>query len=83
MREIVIMLSKEFTVLILAANIMAWPLAYFIMQHWLRGFAYRIGVTWDIFLISGLIALAVALLTISHQSIKAAVSNPANSLRYE
>ncbi len=82
-REIVIMLSKEFTVLVLVANFVAWPLAYFIMQRWLRSFAYRIGVTWDIFLLSGFIAMAIALLTISHQSVKAAVSSPVDSLRYE
>jgi len=82
-REIVIMLSKEFTGLILLANFLAWPLAYFVMHGWLRSFAYRIGVTWDIFLVSGLLAMAIGLLTISYQSIKAAVSNPANSLRYE
>jgi len=82
-REIVIMLSKEFTGLILLANFLAWPLAYFVMHGWLRSFAYRIGVTWDIFLVSGLLAMAIGLLTISYQSVKAAVSNPANSLRYE
>jgi putative ABC transport system permease protein len=82
-REIVIMLSKEFTTLILAANFIAWPLAYFIMQGWLRSFAYRIPVTWDIFLLSGIIAIAVALLTISQQSIRAAVSSPVDALRYE
>ncbi len=82
-REIVIMLSKEFTGLILLANILAWPLAYFVMQGWLRSFAYRIGVTWDIFIISGLLAMAIGLLTISYQSVKAAISNPADSLRYE
>jgi putative ABC transport system permease protein len=82
-REIVIMLSKEFTALILAANFIAWPLAYFIMQGWLRSFAYRIPVTWDIFLLSGILAMVVALLTISQQSIKAAISSPADALRYE
>jgi putative ABC transport system permease protein len=82
-REIVTMLSKEFTALILVANLIAWPLAYFIMQGWLRSFAYRIPVTWDIFLLSGIIAIAVALLTISQQSIKAAVSHPVDALRYE
>ncbi len=82
-REIVVMLSKEFTVLILVANFIAWPLAYFIMQGWLRSFAYRIPVTWDIFLFSGILAMAIALLTISQQSIKAAVSSPVDSLRYE
>ncbi len=83
MREIVIMLSKEFTALILAANIIAWPLAYFVMQGWLRSFAYRIAVTLDIFLLSGILTIVVALLTISQQSIKAAVSSPVDSLRYE
>ena len=82
-QEIVIMLSKEFAVLVLIANIIAWPSAYFIMLGWLRRFVYRIDVTWDIFLLSGILAVAIALTTISHQSIKAALSNPADSLRYE
>lgn len=82
-REIVYMLSREFAALILAANLIAWPLAYFAMQRWLRSFAYRIDVTLDVFLVSGLIAMVIALLTISHQSVKAAVTSPADSLRYE
>jgi putative ABC transport system permease protein len=82
-QEIIIMLSKEFAVLVLAANIIAWPLAYFILQGWLQNFVYRINVTWDIFFLSGILAVTIALLTISHQSIKAALSNPADSLRYE
>ena len=82
-QEIVIMLSKEFAVLVLIANIIAWPSAYFIMRGWLRSFVYRIDVTWDIFLLSGILAVAIALTTISYQSIKAALSNPADSLRYE
>jgi putative ABC transport system permease protein len=82
-REIITMLCREFAALILAANIVAWPLAYFVMRSWLRSFVYRIDLTWDIFFLSGILALAVALLTISHQSIKAAVSSPVDSLRYE
>jgi putative ABC transport system permease protein len=82
-QEIVILLSREFAFLVLAANIVAWPLAYFVLRRWLQGFVYRIDITWDIFLVSGILAVVIALLTISHQSIKAAVSNPADSLRYE
>ena len=77
------MLSKEFTGLILLANFLAWPLAYVVMHGWLRSFAYRIGVTWEIFLVSGFLAMAIGLLTISYQSVKAAISNPVDSLRYE
>jgi putative ABC transport system permease protein len=82
-REIITLLSKEFAALILAANFLAWPLAFFVMRGWLQSFVYRIDITWDIFFLSGILALAVALLTISHQSIKAAVSSPVDSLRYE
>jgi putative ABC transport system permease protein len=82
-QEIVILLSREFAFLVLAANIVAWPLAYFVLRRWLQSFVYRIDITWDIFLLSGILAVVIALLTISHQSIKAAVSNPADSLRYE
>lgn len=83
MRELLVMISKDFLLLVLASNIIAWPLAYFIMQDWLRNFAYRISVTWDIFLISAVLAFMIAAFTISFQSIKAAVSNPVDSLRFE
>jgi putative ABC transport system permease protein len=82
-QEIVILLSKEFAILVLAANLIAWPVAYLILRSWLQSFVYRIDITWDIFLVSGILAVAITLLTISHQSIKAAVSDPADSLRYE
>jgi putative ABC transport system permease protein len=65
------------------ANILAWPTAYFLMNHWLQDFAYRIDTSIWIFILSGLAALCSALMTISYQSIKAATSNPVNSLRYE
>jgi putative ABC transport system permease protein len=82
-REIVLLLSKEFSKWVLAANIIAWPLAYYFMDRWLDNFAYRIGVTWDIFIFSGIIAAVIALFTVSFHSIKAASSNPANALKYE
>ena len=77
------MLSKEFVILVLAANILAWPLAFFIMHGWIQRFAYRISIGWDIFALSGLMTIAITLITISFQSVKSALANPADSLRYE
>ena len=81
--EIVSLLSKDFLKLVLIANIIAWPLAYFIMNNWLKDFAYRTNINIWIFVLSGFIALLIALLTVSSHSIKAANANPIKSLRYE
>ena len=81
--EIFILLSKEFTKWVLIANIIAWPLAYYVMNNWLSNFAYRISITPWIFLVSGVIALIIAIITVSSHAIKAARSNPVKSLRYE
>lgn len=80
---IITKLSKEFILLVLVANVLAWPTAYYIMNNWLDGFAYRINISWWTFALSGLIALMIALLTVSHQSIKSALANPVIALRYE
>jgi len=80
---IVILLSKEFSKWVLTANIIAWPIAYFIARKWLQGFAYRTSLSWTVFLVSALAALLVAVLTVSYQAIKAAVTDPIKSLRYE
>ena len=80
---IVFSLSKEFIKWVLIANIIAWPVAYYFMNNWLQDFAYRIGISWWIFVLSGGIALMIALATISVQAVKAAVANPVESLRYE
>ncbi len=80
---IAIMLSKQFTKWVLLANCVAWPVAYYIMSRWLKNFAYRTDIHLLIFVLSGLLVLAVALLTVSFQSIRAAITNPADSLRYE
>ena len=80
---IILMMSREFTRWVLLANIFAWPIAYYIMYRWLRSFAYRSDIGWMVFILSGLIALIIALLTIGFQSIKAATANPVESLRYE
>lgn len=81
--NIVTLLSKEFIKLVLLANLIAWPLAWYAMNQWLEGFAYRIPMSWWIFAAAGIIALFIALLTVSFQAIKAAVANPVKSLRTE
>jgi putative ABC transport system permease protein len=80
---VTLLLSKEFIRWVLAANLIAWPIAYYFMSRWLQNFAYRTSIGIGIFIISGLLALAIALLTVSYQSIKAAIANPVESLRYE
>ncbi len=81
--NIVTNLSKEFILLVFMANVIAWPLACYFMNLWLKNFAYRIDLSVWTFVLSGLAALAIALITISYQSIKAATADPADSLRYE
>ncbi len=81
--SVLYMLSKEFLKWVLIANAIAWPLAYYFMNRWLQDFAYRVNISWWIFVLAGGIALLIALLTVSFQAIKAAVANPIESLRYE
>ncbi len=80
---IVRLLSKDIMRLVLAALLIAVPISWWTMQRWLQRFAYRIEIDWSVFAIAGLIAIFIALLTISFQSIKAATVNPVNSLRTE
>ncbi len=80
---IVILLSKEFAKWVLFANVIAWPLAYYFMSQWLREFSYRINLGIGTFIASAVIAFIIALLTVSFLSIKAALANPIESLRYE
>ena len=81
--DLILLLSREFVRLVLLANLIAWPVAYFVMQAWLQRFAYRIDIGLDVFVISGILALLIALLTISYQSIRTALANPVDALRYE
>ena len=80
---IVGLLSKDFLKLVGIATVIAFPIAWFAMHNWLQDFAYRISMPWWIFILAGIIAAAVALVTISFQTIKAALSNPVKSLRTE
>lgn len=77
------MLSKDFLKLVLIASLIAFPVAWWSMNKWLQDFAYRINISWWIFLLSGIIALVIAVLTVSSQTIKAALKNPVKSLRTE
>jgi len=81
--SVVMLMSKDFTKLVLISFVLAIPLAYFIMQSWLKGFAFRISIGPDIFVLAGVSALLIAWLTVSWQSIKAASANPVKSLRSE
>ncbi|WKN41102.1 ABC transporter permease [Tunicatimonas pelagia] len=81
--NVVVLLSKDFTKLVVVAFIMAIPLAYFIMQSWLKGFAFKISIGPGTFILAGGAALLIAWLTVSWQSIKAASANPVKSLRSE
>ena len=80
---ILILLSSSFTKWVFIAFILSVPLSYFVMQKWLQNFAYKVELSWWVFLAAGATALAIALLTVSFQSIKAALKNPVDALRYE
>ena len=81
--NILFSLSKEFTALVLAAFVVAVPLGYLAANWWLQDFAFRIEISWGIFLVAGSLALAIAGLTISYQAVKAALANPIDAIRYE
>lgn len=81
--EITALLSREFVLLITIANLIAWPIAYWAMGQWLNGFAYRIEPGIKIYLLCSLLAIVIALCTVSLQAIRAARSNPVDALRYE
>jgi putative ABC transport system permease protein len=79
----VLLLSKDFLKLVLLAILVASPIAWYATHRWLEEFAYHIEVAWWIFALAGLLAVGIALLTVSFQSIKAALMNPVKSLRNE
>jgi len=81
--DIVGLLSKNFLVLVLIASLIAFPIAWWAMNSWLKDFPYRVSISWWVFGIAIIAALAVALLTVSFQAIKAALTNPVKSLRTE
>ncbi len=81
--SIMMILCKEFFILVIIANIFAWPFAYFMMKKWLESFPYQTDLQLFTFFVAGLTALFIAILTVSYRSLKAALTNPVESLRYE
>ncbi|MCZ4696022.1 hypothetical protein DWB61_14990 [Ancylomarina euxinus] len=81
--EILMLLIREYTQWVVVAFLIACPIAYYIARDWLRNFAYRIELSWWIFAISGVLALIIAILTVSWQTWKAATQNPVEALKYE
>lgn len=81
--SIVGLLSSDFIKLVFIAMILASPIAWYAMNKWLQGFAYRVNISWWVFALAGILALLIALATVSFQAIKAAVANPVKSLRTE
>ncbi|UCE40271.1 MAG: ABC transporter permease [Candidatus Aminicenantes bacterium] len=81
--HVVVLLSKEFIKWIILANLVAWPLAWFMMNKWLQNFAYRTEIGWIVFLLAAFVTMAIAIFTFIFQTIKTACAKPVNSLRYE
>lgn len=82
-RDVLLLLLKEFIKWIIIANLIAWPAAYFLMNYWLKGFAFRIDIGLWVFLFAGIISLLIAVVTISFLAVKASVANPVDCLKYE
>jgi putative ABC transport system permease protein len=80
---VVKLLTKEFIILVLLANLAAWPIAYYFMDKWLLDFTYRINISVWSFIIAAFSILLIAIVTVNFQAIKAARANPVDSLRYE
>jgi putative ABC transport system permease protein len=82
-KSVVYILSKDFLALVLISFVLAVPVTWWIMHSWLQDFAYRISIGWWVFIAAGLLAILIALITISFQAVKAAIANPVKSLRTE
>jgi putative ABC transport system permease protein len=81
--KIILLLNKDFSILVLIANLVSWPIAYYVMHRWLQDFAYRAGIAWWQFAAAAILTFSIAVLAISYHSINAATANPVDSLRYE
>ncbi len=81
--SIAALLTKDFLKLVMVSLVVASPLAWWVMNNWLQDFAYRINISWWMFILAGLIAIVIAMITVSFQAVKAAIANPVKSLRTE
>lgn len=82
-KQIALLLSKEFARLVLISNLISWPIAYYALNEWLQGFAYRIPLEPGVFILSGGLAVLIAFLTVSTLAIRASLADPIDALRYE
>jgi len=80
---VLLLVSKEFLLLVGIAFIISVPVTWWAMHVWLQDFAYRINISWWVFVVAGIVAILIALLTVSFQAVKAAIANPVKSLRTE
>lgn len=76
-------LSTEFAKLVLIANLIAWPVAYLLVDDWLQNFAYRVELSWWVFALGAILALLIALGTVGYQAMRAALANPIEALKDE
>ena len=81
--SVTVMLSKDFLKWVVVANLIAWPVSWFVMTRWLQKFAYRASVDWWVFVLAGGLAFGIALVTVSFRTVRSAAANPADALRYE
>jgi len=81
--DITRMLSREFLILVFVSLVIATPVAWYLMNQWLQDFAFRIDISWWVFVAAGAAAMLIALLTVIFRAVKAAVANPVKSLRSE
>jgi putative ABC transport system permease protein len=77
------LLTDQFIGLVLISFVLAIPLSWYVMQKWLEDYEYKITIGWEVFAVAGVVSVLIALLTVSYQSIRAALANPASSLRSE
>jgi putative ABC transport system permease protein len=82
-RGIIVLLSRDFLLLVVIAMLIAFPLSWWAMHHWLQDFAYRVSIGWEVFGLAALLAIGIAMLTVSFQAVRAALTNPVRSLRTE
>jgi putative ABC transport system permease protein len=80
---IIALLSRDFLLLVLIAMVIAFPLSWWAMHHWLEDYAYRITIGWEVFVLAAFLAIGIAILTVSFQAVRAALANPVKSLRTE
>jgi putative ABC transport system permease protein len=80
---IIILLSRDFVRLVLMANLCAWPIAWLVMHNWIQKFPYHVNLRWSSFILSGLVALIVTLAAVAFQTLRASLTDPVHSLRYE